>query len=195
MRVPGAAELDRIAPAASPPYTAPVTLARGAMWTEGRALEVASHAAPSSSATSLRFLGTSGPIPDLLVSDGTRALLLRPGQATIVAVGGEPTPPRAHELAVVVMPNPMGERADVHVFDTAGRLSVGGIEAKVFDIQGRLVRNLRVASSPAEPSTASLVRFTWDGRDDRGRRLGSGRYWLRVRAGDRTAARPVLILR
>lgn len=195
MRVPGAAELDRIALAAPPPYTAPVTLARGAMWTEGRALQVASHAAPSSSATSLRFLGTAGPIPDLLVSDGTRALLLRPGQATIVAVGEEPTPPRAHELAVSVVPNPMGERADVHVFDPAGRLSVGGIEARVFDIQGRLVRNLRVASSSAEPSTASLVRFTWDGRDDHGRRLGSGRYWLRVRAGDRTAARPVLILR
>ena len=195
MRVPGAAELDRIAPTASPPYTATVTLSRGQLWTEGRALEVAWHRAPSSSATSLRFLGTVGPIPDLLVSDGTRALLLRPGQATIVAVGEEPTPPRAPRLTVSVMPNPVVERAEIRVFDPSGGLSVGGIEARVFDIQGRLVRSLLVVSSSSEPSTAGLVRCIWDGRDDRGRRLGSGRYWLRVRAGGRTAARPVLILR
>ena len=195
MRVPGAAELDRIAPTASPPYTATVTLSRGQLWTEGRALEVAWHRAPSSSATSLRFLGTVGPIPDLLVSDGTRALLLRPGQATIVAVGEEPTPPRAPRLTVSVMPNPVVERAEIRVFDPSGGLSVGGMEARVFDIQGRLVRSLLVVSSSSEPSTAGLVRCIWDGRDDRGRRLGSGRYWLRVRAGGRTAARPVLILR
>ena len=195
MRVPGAAELDRIAPTASPPYTATVTLARGQFWTEGRALEVALHGAPSSSATSLRFLGTAGPIPDLLVSDGTRALLLRPGLATIVAVGEEPTPPRAPRLAVSVLPNPMVERAEVRVFDPSGGLSVGGTEVSVFDIQGRLVRRLRGVPSSTERSPASLVRCIWDGRDDRGRRLGSGRYWLRARAGARTAARPVLILR
>lgn len=195
IRVPGAAELNQIAPAASPPYAAPVALSREQIWTEGRALEAASHWTPSASATSLQFLSTAGPIPDLLVSDGARCLLLRPGQATIVAVGEESTPPRTPRLALSILPNPMGERAEVQVFDALGQLGVGGIEAKVFDLQGRLVRTLRVDGSFAEPAPASLMRFFWDGRDDRGRRLGSGRYWLRVRAGARTATTTVLILR
>ncbi len=189
MRAPGGAELNKIAPAAGPPYTAPVTLARGQFWTEGRALEVAFHKVPSSSATSLRFLATAGPIPDLLVADGTRSLLLRPGAATIVAVGEAPSPPRVIPLAVSVTPNPMGASAEIRVFDASARASA--VEVQVFDVQGKLVRKLR----PGAPGPATLVRLRWDGRDDRGRRLGSGRYWLRVHEGARSATRPVLILR
>jgi hypothetical protein len=194
MRAPGAAELDKISGAASGPYTAPVTLARGQLWTEGRALEVGWHWTPSSSATSMQFSGTAGPIPDLLVSDGGRALLLRPGQATIVGVAEEPTPPRAMPLVVAVAPNPSGGRVDVRVFDASAGLGSGAIAMDVFDVQGKLVR--RIASGAAVGGgPANLVSFTWDGRDDRGRRLGSGRYWLRVRAGAREAIRSVLILR
>jgi hypothetical protein len=201
MRAPGGAELNKIAPAGAPPYTAPVTLARGQTWTEGRALEVAFHRTPSSSATSLKFLGTAGPIPDLLVADGARALLLRPGAATIVAVEEGPAPPRAVPLAVSVTPNPMGSSAEIRVFDASARVGAvgapgaGAVEVEIFDVQGRLVRRIRGASAAAGGSSVSLVRLRWDGRDDRGRRLGSGRYWLRVRAGAREAARSVLILR
>jgi hypothetical protein len=199
MRVPGAAELDKISPPEFPPYTAPVTLARGQAWTEGRALEVGFHRTPSSSATSLKFLATAGPIPDLLVADGSRALLLRPGAATIVAVEEEAAPPRAAPLTVSVTPNPMGESATIQVFDasaragSAGAPGVSGVDVEIFDVQGRLVR--KIHGRPAGGSAANLTRLRWDGRDDRGRRLGSGRYWLRIRAGEREAARTVLILR
>ncbi len=192
MRAPGGAELDQISPAAGAPYTEPVALARGQLWTEGRALEVAWHWTPSASATSMRFVGTTGAIPDLLVSDGPRALLLRPGQATIVAVGEDPTPPRALPLAVSVAPNPLWERAEIRVFDASTQAGLSAVEVEIFDVQGRVVRRIR-AGAAAVPS--NLARLTWDGRDDRGRRLGSGRYWLRVRAGAREATRPVLILR
>ncbi len=209
MRAPGGAELDKILPAAGAPYTEPVALARGQLWTEGRPLEVAWHWTPSASATSMQFLSTTGPIPDLLVSDGPRALLLRPGQATIVAVGEEPSPPRALPLVVSVAPNPMGERAEIWVFDASARLGSGAIEVEIFDVQGRVVRRIhagagrsagRTAAPAASGSRATgapsdLARLAWDGRDDRGRRVGSGRYWLRVRAGAREATRPVLILR
>ncbi len=199
MRAPGGAELDQISPAAAAPYTAPVTLARGELWTEGRALEVAWHWTPSASATSLQFLSTTGPIPDLLVSDGPRALLLHPGQVTIVAVGESPSPPRAVPLVVSVAPNPMGERADVSVFDRSASLHAGRLDVAVFDVQGRLVRTLYEtdggASGVLAGAPASLLRLTWDGRDDRGRHLGSGRYWLRVRSGARETTRAVLILR
>ena len=195
VRVPGGAELNKIAPAAGPLYTAPVTLARGQTWTEGRPLEAAFHRAPSSSATSMRFLGTAGPIPDLLVSDGTRALLLRPGTATIVAVGEETTPPRAVPLAVSVTPNPMGSSAEIRVFDGSARFGARAIEVEIFDVQGRLIREIRGGSPDGAGGAANLARLRWDGRDDRGRLLGSGRYWLRVREGDRAATRPLLILR
>src|SRR6267154_3597576 len=196
MRSPSGSELDQIAPTAGAPYTAPVTLSRGQLWTEGRALEVAWQWTPSASTTSLAFLGTSGPVPDLMVSDGSRALLLRPGQATIVAVAGERSPPRVLPLVVSVAPNPISERTDVSVFDASAGLHPGRIEIGIFDVQGRLVRRLRAGSGGASAgATASLLRLTWDGREDRGRRLGSGRYWLRARAGARETTRAVLILR
>jgi hypothetical protein len=195
MRSPSGSELDKIAPAAGAPYTAPVALTRGQLWTEGRALEVAWQWTPSASSTSMQFQGSAGPIPDLLVSDGSRALLLRPGQATIVAVGEDRTPPRALPLVVSVAPNPLGEKAAISIFDAAPALRSGGIDVVIFDVQGRAVRTLRSATGGAATTPGSFLRLTWDGRDDRGRRLGSGRYWLRVRAGSREATRPVLILR
>jgi len=205
MRAPEAAELNQISPASAAPYTAPVALARAQAWIEGRALEVAWHRTPSASATSLQFLSTTGPIPDLLVSDGPRALLLRPGQATIVAVGEEPSPPRVLPLAVSVAPNPLGERAEIRVFDASAPAGSGAseVEVEIFDVQGRVVGRIRSGAGPgagvgaaASPGTLSnLARLTWDGRNDRGRRLASGRYWLRVRAGAREATRAVLILR
>ena len=197
MRSPSGSELDKIAPAAGPPYTAPVTLARGQTWTEGRALEVAWQWTPSASSTSMQFAGTAGPIPDLLVSDGSRTLLLRPGQATIVAVGEDRSPPRAVPLVVSVAPNPLSERTDVSVFDASAGPQPGRFEIGIFDVQGRLVRTLRAPSGGGASAggSANLLRLTWDGRDDRGRRLGSGRYWLRARAGARETTRAVLILR
>jgi hypothetical protein len=189
LRAPSGSELDKILPAASPPYTAPVTLTRGQTWTEGRALEQAWQWSWSASSTSMKFLGTTGPFPDLLVSDGPRALLLRPGNATITAVGDQPSPPRAMPLLVSVAPNPTAGRMEITVFDASTRAGIGALEAEIYDLQGRLVRRLR------GPGSSPLARLTWDGRDDRGRRLGSGRYWLHVRAGAARAVRPVLILR
>ena len=108
--------------------------------------------------------------------------------------GRRAPPPRAVPLQISIAPNPLGERAEVRVFDASVRLGLGQLEARIFDVQGRLVRRLQkeIPSGTASPGSA---RFTWDGRDDLGRRLGSGRYWLRVREGSREASRPVLILR
>lgn len=203
MRVPGGAFLDRILPAAGPPYTAPVTLARGAPWAAtGTPLEVAAHQSASSAASSLRFEETTGPIPDLLVADGLRWLVLRPGQAPITAVEIEPAPPRARRLRLSVSPNPIGGNA---AFDVraewdgsaapAGRAmgagpALGPFRLEIYDPQGRLVR--RIETLRAESTT----RILWDGRDDAGRRLSSGRYWARVRGPGSTAAVvPILLLR
>jgi hypothetical protein len=190
LRAPSGSELDKILPAAPPPYAAPVTLTRGQTWTEG-ALERAWQWSWTASSTSMKFLGTTGPIPDLLVSDGPRALLLRPGNAAITAVGEEPSPPRVRPLQISVAPNPAAERMEITVFDASSRAGIGALEAEIYDVQGRLVRRIHGPGGSGSP----LARLTWDGRDDRGSLLGSGRYWLHVRSGVARAARSILILR
>ncbi|HZI88866.1 MAG TPA: FlgD immunoglobulin-like domain containing protein, partial [Candidatus Polarisedimenticolia bacterium] len=190
IRAPSGSELDKILPAAPPPYTPPVALSRGQVWAEGRPLEMAWHWTWTASATAMRFLSTTGPIPDLLVSDGPRALLLRPGNAQITGVGEDRSPPRALPLVVSVSPNPAGERTEISVFHPTASSASGSMEVRIYDLQGRTLRRARVLSD-----SGVFARWTWDGRDDRGRRVGSGRYWLRVRAGAREGTKTVLILR
>ncbi len=206
MRSPGAGFLDRITPAASPPYTAPVVLGRGVSWAAtGAALEVASHQSITSSASALSFDPTTGPIPDLLVSDGARVLSLRPGTAPITAVETEPTSPIPYRVRLSVTPNPM-EGGGVFLvrseWDPAGSSSgaraagagpaLGPVRIEIYDVQGKLVRRLLDGT----PGVASAA-LRWDGRDEHGRRLSSGRYWARVTRlfGSGSATTPVLMLR
>ena len=207
MRAPGAAFLDRVAPAAGPPYTAPVVLGRGVSWAAtGSALEVASHQSITANASALCFEATSGPIPDLLVSDGARLLSLRPGTAPITAVAVEPTPPRPYRVTLRVTPNPMEGGGEFLVrsewnasgFSSGTRTAAAGpalgpVRIEIYDVQGRLVRRLLDATQGA----ASIARLRWDGRDEEGRRLSSGRYWARATRlfGSDTGTTPVLMLR
>jgi hypothetical protein len=186
LRAPGAAFLDRILVGAGAPYTAPVTLARLVPWAAtGTALEVAAHQTPSSAASAARFERTTGPNPDLLVSDGDRLLVLRPGTAAITAVESEPhaTPPATHLMSLRVAPNPvLGGTA---IFDvnaeplpgapTAAKAPVlGRVTLEIYDLSGRRVRTLH--STGGEQA----VRVPWDGLDRFGRRVSSGRYWVRI---------------
>lgn len=190
LRAPGAAFLDRITGAAAAPYTAPVALARGAPWAAtAAALEVASHQAPSNNATALLFKETTGPIPNLLVSDGPRLLVLRPGQAQITGVEVERTVPAARRVRLSVSPNPIERNAIFEVRSegepsgsTAGVRTaaaeppLGPVRLEIFDVQGRLVRKI-IARPEATPYVA---RISWDGRDEAGRPVASGRYWARA---------------
>jgi hypothetical protein len=60
----------------------------------------------------------------------------------------------------------------------------------IVDASGRLVARLE-AGQPA----AGMSSVTWNGRDSSGRQVSAGTYWAVARDGDRTAARPVLMLR
>ena len=56
------------------------------------------------------------------------------------------------------------------------------------DLRGRLVRNFTVAG------TGRRVEWVWDGTDRAGRRVGSGRYLLRVWAGEDSAVGSLLLI-
>ncbi|MBD3161161.1 MAG: hypothetical protein GF346_03170, partial [Candidatus Eisenbacteria bacterium] len=56
-------------------------------------------------------------------------------------------------------------------------LAPGSVTSRlgVFDAQGRKVRSLENV-----PSAAGWRELTWDGRDDAGRTVPNGTYWVRL---------------
>jgi len=207
LRAPAASELDKIQPGAPPPYTQPVNVSRVQSWGASGGLERALHSSWATSATSLRFRDMPGFLPDLVVSDGARLLVLKSGTAAISAVAVA-TAPAPAVPALRVAPNPSSGAVWVEASRSAVALargrsggageagsagsagSAGGaIRIAITDVRGRLVRTLR--------AEGDALRVRWDGRDDRGRPAASGRYWARllVPSGVRPPAASITILR
>ena len=64
------------------------------------------------------------------------------------------------------------------------------VEIRVFDLSGRLVRQLFNGHLP--PGTHHLA---WNGKSDRDQRLASSVYLLHIRAGNQVVKKPVVLLR
>jgi hypothetical protein len=83
-------------------------------------------------------------------------------------------------------PNPFNP-ATVIPYDIAERARV---RLEVYTVRGELVRTLVDAvESPGHK------RVTWDGRDQRGRRVASGVYAYRLQAGDATQTRTMVLVK
>jgi hypothetical protein len=192
LRIPGAGELDKIQSGAPAPYTQPVNVARFQTWASSGALERALHVSWTTSATSLRFREVPGFLPDLMVCDGARLLVLRSGTATVsgIEVADAPAPAVS---ALRAAPNPSSGavwlEAARGAFLLAGSRPGASIRIAITDVRGRLVRTLRAGGAE--------LRVRWDGRDDRGRPAASGRYWARVvtPGGVRAPAASITLLR
>lgn len=92
-------------------------------------------------------------------------------------------------LSIVVgnsYPNPFASRTFVDV--TLGRESA--VSAEVFDAAGRRVRAIDIGRLQSGTS-----RLAFDGRDGRGRPLPSGVYFYRVRAGNESVTKKLVIAR
>lgn len=83
-------------------------------------------------------------------------------------------------------PNPFNPSTTIE-FTLAGS---GPATLRVFDVSGKLVRNLLNADVPAGHHS---VR--WDGLDDRGRPVASGTYFGRLEAGKASASIKLLLVR
>lgn len=195
MRAPSASELNKIGPGAPSPYGAPVVLAQGAPWGPNAPLQVAAHQSAMSAASAACFEASAGPIPDLLVSDGGRVLVLRPGTASVTAVdvAESPLPQGAGRLRAA--PNPSRGAVTIEL-RSASAFGKGNLEIGIYDVQGRLVRTLR---APARKDGIAPT-VVWDGRDGAGRLVASGRYWARLRRNgasevETPSATPIAILR
>jgi hypothetical protein len=94
---------------------------------------------------------------------------------------------RLPDLNLTVGPNP----SDGSVWVTGTILDDRGRQARalleVLDFQGRRVRTLIDAPSGARPH-----QVFWNGRDERGRRVPAGVYWVRFAYGDRVVVRELV---
>jgi hypothetical protein len=89
-------------------------------------------------------------------------------------------------LAVASYPNPFNPRTTVsYALPHAGRVVI-----EIFNVKGELVRTLLDERRPA-----GRGELTWSGRDDGGREVGSGVYFVRVRHADATALTRAVLLR
>ncbi|MFZ1948401.1 MAG: FlgD immunoglobulin-like domain containing protein [bacterium] len=83
-------------------------------------------------------------------------------------------------------PNPFGSTTEI-------RYSVGAaceVGLEVFDVQGKIVRTLTAGAVPAGSHT-----IVWDGKDQAGRPVPSGVYYVRTARPSVSAGRSVLLLR
>jgi hypothetical protein len=64
------------------------------------------------------------------------------------------------------------------------------VSLKVYDIAGRLVKTL-----VNEEKEAGYFRTHWDGKDNSGRRVASGVYFYRIKAGDYVKTRKMILLK
>ena len=89
-------------------------------------------------------------------------------------------------LGLSVSPSPFSSVARVSY--SLGRSKP--MRLAVYDVEGRVVTVLADGIKPAGEQAV-----TWEGLDSRGRRSGSGMYFLRLEAGDRAVTRKMVFLR
>ncbi|HXF58390.1 MAG TPA: hypothetical protein VN539_01030, partial [Candidatus Saccharimonadales bacterium] len=93
-----------------------------------------------------------------------------------------------------VYPNPYRPRGGQTLQIPYRVLSVDGgksIDLRVFDLLGRLVRHIPGVTAPG----GGFGSFSWDGRDDRGRLLADGVYFVHLNGPGIDDARQLILLR
>jgi hypothetical protein len=71
----------------------------------------------------------------------------------------------------------------------------GEVVVSIFDVQGRLIRRLRVGYRPAGYYVSRDRAVYWDGRNERGERVSSGVYVVELRVGDFTTTRRMMLVK
>jgi hypothetical protein len=91
--------------------------------------------------------------------------------------------------AIGVDPNPCREQAIVWLRGAAAVGTVG-----IFDVSGRLVRALGAPATAARGASQPR-RLVWDLRDDHGRAVPSGMYWVTASGAEAPMRRSLLVVR
>ena len=110
-------------------------------------------------------------------------------QRLLDAFTSVPRQPEAVPIAYALhqnYPNPFNPSTEIH-FDLA---RAGRVELKVFNVLGQ-----EVATLVDDFRSAGLYHVNWDGRNAAGESVGTGMYVYRIRSGDFTATKKMMLLR
>jgi hypothetical protein len=93
-------------------------------------------------------------------------------------------PPVQHNSGpLLIYPNPF--RRITNIVSNIGH--TGEADIAIYDAAGRMVKDLT-------PLLGGGRRLAWDGKDSEGQRLAPGAYFCRIRAGDISYSRKVVLL-
>jgi len=90
---------------------------------------------------------------------------------------------------VVNAPNPFNPSTRISF--SSGKYRGGGFRLAIYDIRGRLVRDL----TPPGVASGRILSVEWDGMDYAGNRAASQLYLLRLTAGEKTLNRKIVMMK
>ena len=91
-------------------------------------------------------------------------------------------------ISLQVMPNPFSK---LTTLSFSIEQSAKCMAIQIYDVAGRLVKNLYDAIPPAP----CAMQITWDGRDNDGTRLPEGTYFCRIKVGDHELTQKVILVK
>ncbi|MCK4576573.1 T9SS type A sorting domain-containing protein, partial [candidate division WOR-3 bacterium] len=97
--------------------------------------------------------------------------------------------PKLENLKLKVYPNPFSTSTSIQISCIEHRAE--GIELKIYDVSGRVVRNFNL------PTAYSILptNFYWDGTDDFGKKLPVGIYLVVFKNGSESIRGKILMMR
>jgi predicted outer membrane repeat protein len=104
-----------------------------------------------------------------------------------VTVGVDDVASVPGRLRVYASPNPFRRNTRIHLdldADRGAGTRTDALRVAVVDVRGRRIRSLDVASS-RDAGLAQSGAIDWDGRDDKGRSVPAGVYWIEVEGAPR----------
>jgi carboxypeptidase T len=95
-----------------------------------------------------------------------------------------------NRMSLSVSPNPFSSTTTITFHGAQAHTSTSTQAIEIYDIGGRMVRKISLL-----PFSFSLgAKATWDGRDNDGKRLPSGMYFLTVRGGETSLNQKLILL-
>ncbi len=136
-----------------------------------------------------KFLDVTRPAPegakDLWVTEVEYAVMICPKPTAVEGEEEEQAAPRGFEL-YQNYPNPFNAETIIRFY----LRRPAEVSLTIYNILGQKVRTLVQERLPAGPQT-----INWDGFDEKGKELSSGVYFYRLRAGDLTETKRLVLLK
>jgi len=93
---------------------------------------------------------------------------------------------RTGTFELSVTPNPVRAGCRIRL----GPVAFGPVRLSIYDVAGRAIKVF-----PPHASRLTPYEFVWDGRDDQGKEVRSGVYFLRAELGERSITKKVVVVR